>query len=80
LRLSAARNLRHAGVDEDVAMRVLGHKTTSTFRRYRIQDARDMIAAAEKMDAFFAAQPKGKKKVGTVRQFAPPQQSRSSAR
>jgi integrase len=38
LRRCAARNLSRAGVREQVAMRITGHKTASMYRRYRIVD------------------------------------------
>jgi integrase len=80
LRRSAARNLTRAGVPEQTAMRFLGHKSNSTFRRYRILDERDMINAAAQLDTFFAqSKAKPKKKSARVRKF-PTQQQRAAAR
>jgi integrase len=67
MRRSAARNLTRAGVPEQIAMRFLGHKSNSTFRRYRIIDERDMVDAASRLDAFFA--PEAPPKTGRVRAF-----------
>jgi len=48
-RRTAARNLIEAGVDKQVAMQLLGHKTPSIFDRYRIVDGRNLRDAAEKL-------------------------------
>jgi integrase len=48
LRRCAARNLSRAGVGEQIAMRVTGHKTPSMFRRYRIIDENEIREALEK--------------------------------
>jgi integrase len=48
LRRCAARNLSRAGVGEQIAMRVTGHKTSSMFRRYRIIDESEIREALEK--------------------------------
>ena len=52
LRRSGARNLRRAGVAEDVIMRIGGWKTRSMFSRYNIIDETDLAAAANAYDAF----------------------------
>src|SRR5207249_1139531 len=41
-RRSAAKNLTRAGVSEQVAMKLLGHATNSTFRRYNVSDTTDL--------------------------------------
>ena len=54
----AARNLSRAGVREQVAMRITGHKTASMYRRYRIVDERDLKEATESLQAYLTTQPK----------------------
>jgi integrase len=58
LRRSAARNLARAGIREQVAMEITGHKTASMYRRYRIVDERDLKEATESLQAYLATQPK----------------------
>lgn len=57
LRRSAARALVHAGVAELTAMQLLGHRTSSMFRRYAIQDANDLRAAVAKLATASAPAP-----------------------
>ena len=47
LRRSGARNLRRAGVAEDVIMRLGGWRTRSMFSRYAIVDEQDLADAGE---------------------------------
>lgn len=56
LRRCAARNLARAGVREDVAMEITGHKTRSMYRRYRIVDEKDLMEAAEKLQSHLESQ------------------------
>jgi integrase len=58
LRRCAARNLSRAGVPEQIAMRITGHKTASMYRRYRIVDERDLREATESLNTYLATQPK----------------------
>lgn len=48
-RRSAARMYRQRGVDENVAMKILGHVTPSIFRRYQIVGPDDLRQAAERV-------------------------------
>jgi integrase len=53
-RRTAARNLIEAGVDRQVAMRLLGHKTESVFNRYRITTGKELTIAADKLSKLLA--------------------------
>ena len=57
LRRCAARNLSRAGVSEQVAMEVMGHKTRSMYRRYRIVDDKEKREAMDKVQAHLANEP-----------------------
>jgi len=50
LRRTGARNLRRAGVDRDVIMKIGGWKTDSVFRRYNIVDEHDIADAMTKLE------------------------------
>lgn len=56
LRRCAARNLSRAGVAEQIAMKITGHKTASMYRRYRIVDEKDLVEATETLDAYLNTQ------------------------
>lgn len=53
-RRTAARNLLEAGVDRQVAMKLLGHKTESIFNRYRITTGKELENAAAKLSNLLA--------------------------
>jgi integrase len=50
LRRTAARNLRAAGVPEEIIMRIAGWKTSSIFKRYAIVDKADVRAALQQLE------------------------------
>jgi hypothetical protein len=54
-RRSAARNMRRAGVPENTIMKIAGWKTPSMFRRYDIQDGKDIQRAGKTMEKWIAA-------------------------
>ena len=60
-RRTAIRNLIRAGVDQTVAMRISGHRTDSTFRRYNITSEDDLREAVEKVAAYVETLPTERK-------------------
>lgn len=68
LRRSAVRNMERAGIPRHVAMRISGHRTESTYRRYDIVVEADIDAAAKKLAEYRKAQQsKGKAKLKRVK-------------
>jgi integrase len=66
LRRSGITNMRRAGIPETVAMKISGHKTTNTFRRYQIEGTRDMEQELDRLDTYLDEQA-GKSKVVPLR-------------
>jgi integrase len=67
LRRTAVRDLEIAGVPRTAAMKLVGHKTESMYRRYAIQDEAMMHSAAEKLGALHRQQGKAKAHAKVVR-------------
>ncbi len=59
-RRTAARNLERAGVPRLTAMKMIGHKTESIYRRYAIVDEAMLREGAEKLSAFHGAERQGR--------------------
>lgn len=52
LRRSAVRNMTKAGVPQNVAMKISGHRTNSIFQRYNIVDEQDIVEAMRRVEKF----------------------------
>lgn len=53
-RRTAVRRMEQAGIPRTVAMRLVGHKTESIYRRYAIVDDKMMRAAGQQLESAFA--------------------------
>jgi integrase len=60
-RRSAAHHLAKSGADEQLAMRITGHKTPGMYRRYNIIDQESIANAMRRRDAHLEAQPTERK-------------------
>lgn len=69
-RRTAARNLRRAGISQEVAMKITGHRTAEVFRRYNITDAADLRQAAERLSLHLQKQKMAHTQLGAPRSRA----------
>lgn len=56
-RRTAVRNLERAGVPRSTAMKMVGHKTESIYRRYAIADEVMLTEGGAKLEALYASHP-----------------------
>jgi integrase len=59
LRHCAATNLRRAGVDTVTAMKIVGHQSEKTWKRYNTIEERDLLQAAQKVHNYLHANTPG---------------------
>ena len=59
LRHTFNTNMRKAGVDQSVIMKLTGHKTAAMFHRYNTVDTADAKEAYQKLEGFLAQEPEG---------------------
>ena len=59
------RNLERAGVSRSAAMKMVGHKTESIYRRYSIVDAKVLEEAAVKLAVLQASEVEETRKAAT---------------
>ncbi len=65
LRRSAIRNLIHAGVPQATVMKISGHRTADTFRRYMIDDPEDTANAFRRVASYVRQRKKRQKRQAT---------------
>lgn len=66
LRRTAIRNLERAGIARSAAMKMVGHKTESVYRRYAIADSKVLEEAAVKLPALQASEVAETRKAATA--------------
>jgi len=77
LRHTFNTNMRKAGVDQTVIMKLTGHKTLSMFNRYNTVDKDDAVEAMQKLNLLLAEQ-KANESSDNVQTNTNPQKNRDS--
>ena len=67
-RRTAVRNLERAGVPRAVAMKLVGHKTESVYRRYSITTERDLVDGVKKLATLHTETASAKRNVLPMKQ------------